>query len=51
MSLSPLIFTAGNLQKYASPFHSYLSIVFGTSMIFVVGFMIGAVLSRKKKAE
>ncbi len=51
MSLSPLIFTAGNLQKYASPFHSYLSIVFGTSMIFVVGFIIGAVLSRKKKEK
>ena len=51
MSLSPLIFTGDNLQKYASPFHSYLSIVFGTSMIFIVGFIIGAVLSRKKKAE
>ena len=47
MSLSPLIFTGG-LQKFASPFHSYLSIVFGTSVIFLVGFLLGVVLVRKK---
>ncbi|HNW56883.1 MAG TPA: sodium:solute symporter [Bacteroidales bacterium] len=40
MSLSPIFFT-GAMQKYASPFHSYLSIVFGTSIIFIVGFLAG----------
>lgn len=48
MSLSPLILTGG-LQKFASPFHSYLSIVFGTSVIFLVGFLLGVVLVRKNK--
>ena len=41
MSLTPIFFTSIELQKYASPFHSYLSIVFGTSAIFVVGFLVG----------
>ncbi|MBW6480967.1 MAG: sodium:solute symporter, partial [Bacteroidales bacterium] len=43
MSLSPMIFTEGEMVKYASPFHSYLSIVFGTVAIFIVGFLIGNV--------
>jgi len=41
MSLSPMLFTEGELVKYASPFHNYLSIVFGTLAIFIVGFLIG----------
>lgn len=49
MSLSPIIFTGAELQKYASPFHSYLSIVFGTSVIFIVGFLGGSLLSKKGK--
>jgi solute:Na+ symporter, SSS family len=40
MSLSPMI--GGNL---ANPFHSYLTIVFGTSAIFVVGFLIGILIT------
>ena len=40
MSLSPLVFV-NNLEKYSSQFHSYLSIVFGTITIFIVGFLIG----------
>lgn len=40
MSLSPLLFKNGELLKYASPFHSYLSIVFGTMSIFIIGFLI-----------
>ena len=48
MSLSPLFFSGG-LQKFASPFHSYLSIVFGTSVIFLVGFLLGVVLVKKNK--
>jgi SSS family solute:Na+ symporter len=41
MSLSPFIFIEGTLSKFASPFHSYLSIVFGTAAVFIVGFLIG----------
>ena len=41
MSLSPIFFKTENLQKYASPFHSYLSIVFGTMAIFIIGFISG----------
>jgi len=41
MSLSPMLFTEGDLVKYASPFHNYLSIVFGTLAIFIIGFLIG----------
>ncbi len=41
MSLSPIFFKSENLLKYASPFHSYLSIVFGTTAIFIIGFISG----------
>jgi len=41
MSLSPLLFKGSGLQSLASPFHSYLSIVFGTMLIFIVGFLAG----------
>jgi SSS family solute:Na+ symporter len=50
MSLSPVFFTGGSLQIFASPFHGYLSIVFGTSTIFIVGFLVGLfIISLKKK--
>lgn len=51
MSLSPIIFTEGEMVKFASPFHSYLSIVFGTVAIFIVGFFAGNGINRviKKK--
>lgn len=39
MSLSPIFFKSVDLQKYASPFHNYLTIVFGTTAIFIVGFL------------
>ena len=48
MSLSPIIFKSAELQKFASPFHGYLSIVFGTMVIFISGFFAGAVLNRIK---
>lgn len=51
MSLSPLFFTGESLQKFASPFHSYLSIVFGTSVIFIVGFLLGVVLGKKPSKQ
>ncbi len=39
MSISPLIFTDEASKSFASPFHSYLTIVFGTMAIFIVGFL------------
>uniref|UniRef100_UPI0032175C93 sodium:solute symporter n=1 Tax=uncultured Draconibacterium sp. TaxID=1573823 RepID=UPI0032175C93 len=39
MSLSPLYFTEGNLIAFKSPFHTNLTIVFGTLVIFLVGFI------------
>ncbi len=39
MSLSPYIFTSTSMAEYASPFHGYLTIVFGTIAIFIVGFL------------
>lgn len=55
MSLSPIFFPSMGLEKYASPFHSYLSIVFGTVAIFIVGFLIGIgiknIANKKDKFE
>ncbi|MFV0377556.1 MAG: sodium:solute symporter [Mangrovibacterium sp.] len=39
MSLSPLFFPQWGLSRWVSPFHSYLSIVFGTLAVFIVGFL------------
>lgn len=47
MSLSPVLFS-GDLQKFASPFHSYMTIVFGTTVIFVVGFFAGMLIKNRK---
>jgi solute:Na+ symporter, SSS family len=49
MSMSPIFFESDDLQKYASPFHSYLSIVFGTMAIFIIGFLAGIVINLLKK--
>ncbi|WP_163712224.1 sodium:solute symporter [Mangrovibacterium lignilyticum] len=49
MSLSPIWFPEWGLEDYASPLHSYLSIVFGTVAIFVVGFLGGNVIHRVRK--
>lgn len=38
MSLSPLYFNSQNLLAFRSPFHSNLTIVIGTMVIFLVGF-------------
>ena len=48
MSLSPIWFPQWGMESYASPFHSYLSIVFGTAVVFVVGFIIGCFIHLKK---
>ncbi|HEX2968742.1 MAG TPA: sodium:solute symporter [Bacteroidales bacterium] len=47
MSLSPVLFK-GDLQRFASPFHSYLTIVFGTSVIFITGFLAGVLIKKKR---
>jgi SSS family solute:Na+ symporter len=39
LSLSPLLFTSDSLQPFASPFHGYLTIVIGTMLIFLIGFL------------
>ena len=44
MSLSPFLFPGTIMEKYTSPFHSYLSIVFGTTTIFITGFLAGYIL-------
>ena len=46
MSLSPVCFTEGNLLTFRSPFHSNLTIVFGTITIFLVGFLISKFFRR-----
>ncbi|MCF8381344.1 MAG: sodium:solute symporter [Bacteroidales bacterium] len=51
MSLSSMIFKTEEMSKFASPFHSYLSIVFGTLAIFFVGFIITNFLFRRKKIK
>ena len=45
LSLSPLYFNHGNWVKFRSPFHANLTIVIGTTVIFLLGFA----LSKKKK--
>ncbi len=48
MSLSPLYFTEGNLLAFKSPFHSNLTIVIGTLVIFLVGFVVLKLFPVKK---
>ena len=47
MSLSPIFWTEGTLHTYASPFHAYLAIVFGTLVLFVTGFLATTLFSPK----
>ena len=50
MSLSPVLLTGDNTVQYASKFHNYLSIVFGTVAIFLIGFLFANfVFNRKVK--
>ena len=48
MSLSPVYFNEGRLLAFRSPFHANLTIVFGTIIIFLVGFILGNLLRKKK---
>ncbi|TSA37912.1 MAG: sodium:solute symporter [Porphyromonadaceae bacterium] len=47
MSLSPIYFIDGDLLAFRSPFHSNLTIVFGTLAIFLVGFVLMKLFSKK----
>ncbi len=51
MSLSPIYFTEGNLLVFKSPFHSNLTIVFGTLIIFFVGFIMMKFFADKPKID
>ncbi len=51
MSLSPLYFTGENLLAFKSPFHSNLTIVIGTLVIFLVGFITMKFFSRKQETN
>jgi SSS family solute:Na+ symporter len=53
MSLSPLFFPEMGLGRFVSPFHHYLSIVFGTMALFLVGFLVGIAVNmlNQKPAE
>ncbi|NLB27013.1 MAG: sodium/solute symporter, partial [Bacteroidales bacterium] len=48
MSLSPIYFTAKKWIEFRSPFHSNLTIVIGTTVIFLTGFIVMKLFSRKR---
>ena len=48
MSLSPVVFDSG---PWRSPFHANLTIVFGTLVIFLTGFLLLALFGRKRPAS
>ena len=49
MSLTPVLFREGTLLQFRSPFHANLTIVFGTTVIFLTGFILSNVLNKKNK--
>ena len=48
MSLSPVFFTSGEWLSFRSPFHANLTIILGTSIIFLVGFSLASFISKEK---
>ncbi len=48
MSLSPLYFNEGKLLTFKSPFHSNLTIVIGTMVIFLIGFIMMKIFQKKR---
>ena len=48
MSLSPIIFASGPLR---SPFHANLTIIFGTLVIFLTGFLLSVLFGSQKSAK
>ncbi len=51
LSLSPLLFTSGKLLVFRSPFHSNLTIVIGTLIIFFIGFLAMKIVNVKKAED
>jgi SSS family solute:Na+ symporter len=51
LSLSPLYITQGKLLAFRSPFHSNLTIVFGTMTIFLIGFIINLFTNKRQSLE
>ena len=47
MSLSPLINAGSPFYRFHSPLHTYLTIVFGTTVIFLTGFLLTKLTNRK----
>ncbi len=47
MSLSPVYFTEGSWLRFRSPFHANLTIVIGTTVIFLVGFVLSTLVPGK----
>ena len=48
MSLSPVYFTGEKFIAFRSQFHANLTIVFGTMIIFLTGFILSNIIRRKK---
>jgi SSS family solute:Na+ symporter len=48
MSLSPVFLADGPESAFASPFHGYLTIVLGTLVIFLTGFLATVLFKEKK---
>ena len=48
MSLSPFINEGSPFYEFRSPFHTYLTIVFGTTSIFLTGFIITKLCDNKE---
>ncbi|GAB3168753.1 sodium:solute symporter family protein [Telluribacter humicola] len=49
MSLSPILFTDSTSKQFVSPFHGYLTIVFGTTTLFLTGFLSSFLIKNKNK--
>ena len=47
MSLSPVVLTSGQALAFRSPFHTNLTIVFGTLTIFLVGFILTKLFNKR----
>jgi SSS family solute:Na+ symporter len=51
MSVTPMMWTEEPMQRYASPFHGYLTVVIGTLIIFLVGFLGSLFMQKKENAH
>lgn len=49
MSLSPIYFTEGFWLKFQNPFHPNLTIVVGTTAIFLTGFLLANITAGKRR--